>query len=451
MAGGDFSTWYSAGAYGGLVCAFVAGIAIAAVALRGRRGAPRQVAAAELACLAAIFLTLAAIWWDLNRLDVYGPLLAGGEVTFWLAWVAAAGWVVPLAALAAFWSFTGAPLAAAAALAAGAPRVPRISDVPLSSRNDPARQIEPLGPGRAWGRLVALGGPYAGCAFALTRQLTLLGREVDNDIVLESDQCSRYHAEIRFDHRHPQLVDRISTNGTLLNRQLVRSVLPLRTGDVIEMGGQSYVFEPLDGVRDVGALIPAPGATRKIAGVPTVSLTFEGEPQALIALNGLAAGSRWLLQSGVTSIGRDDDRDVRLPDPSVSRKHAEIVCQRTGYFVADLQSSNGTQLNGLSLTAPAMLSPGDVLRIGEIELRCVTVAALTTPPPAPPRSPHSPQAPQPTARPRGRSAITTPPAGIVPPGIFTNSGAPVSRTRARLGPPRLTPSDPPARDQPPNR
>lgn len=440
MTGDDFSIWYRAGAYGGLACALAAAAVIALIALRGRRGAPRRLAMAELACLAAVVLTLPAIWWNLNRLDVYGPLLAGGEVTFWLAWAAAAGWVVPLSALAGFWSFAGAP-----APAAGASPLPRDSGVPLSSRNDPGRQIEPLGPGRAWGRLVAVDGPYAGRAFALTRQLTLLGREADNDIVLDSDQCSRDHAEIRLDHGHPQLADRRSTNGTRLNRQLVRNVLPLRAGDVIEMGGQSYRFEPLDGVRDVGELIPPPTATRKITAVPTIALAFEGDPLALITLSGSRAGARWLLQAGVTTVGRDSDRDICLPDLSVSRQHAEIVRQRAGYFVADLQSSNGTQLNGQPLTAPAMLSPGDVLRIGEIELRCETVAALTTPPPA------SPIPPRPTARPQGRSAVTTPPAGVLLPGVFSNSGAPVSRTRtrARLGPPRLTPSDPPARDQPP--
>lgn len=436
MAGDDFFTWYSAGAYGGLICALVAAAVIAMVALRGRRGAPRQVAVAVLACLVAAVLTLPAVWWDLNRLEVYGPLLAGGEVTLWLAWTAAFGWLVPLAALAGFWSFAGVP--AAAVPGVGGSRMPRISDVPLASLGDPARQVEPRGPGRAWGRLVAVDGPYIGRAFPLTRQLTLLGREADNDIVLDGEQSSRHHAEIHWDHGHVQLVDRLSTNGTLLNRQLVRGLMPVRAGDVIEMGGQRYRFEPLEGAQGVGAIIPPPSATEKMRGVPTVSRLFEGDPLVLIALNGPVTGSRWLLHAGITTIGRDAECDVNLPHPSVSRRHAQIVRQQTGYFVQDVESINGTLLNGTPLTAPAVLSPGDVLRIGEIEVRCVTVGVLGTPPPPPP-----------SARPGARSAVTTPPAGVLPPGIFSNSGAPVSRTRARLGPPRLTPSDPPARKGPP--
>lgn len=432
MVGDDFFTWYSAGAYGGLVCALVAAAVIALVALRGGRGAPRQVAAAVLTCLAGAVLTLPAVWWDLNRLEVYGPLLGGGEVTMWLAWTAAFGWLVPLAALAGFWSFAAA--GAAVPIASGS-RVPRISDVPLASLADPARQVEPRGPGRAWGRLVAVDGPYTGRAFPLTRQLTLLGREADNDIVLDGEQSSRHHAEIHWDHGHVQLVDRISTNGTLLNRQLVRGLMPLQAGDVIEMGGQQYRFEPLEGAQGVGAIIPPPSATEKMRGVPTVSRLFEGDPLVLIALNGPVTGSRWLLHAGITTIGRDAECDVNLPHPSVSRRHAQIVRQQTGYFVQDVESINGTLLNGQQLTAPAVLSPSDVLRLGEIELRCVEVGALGTP--------------QPPARRGVRSAVTTPPVGVLPPGVFSNSGAPISRPRARLGPPRLTPSDPPAREGPP--
>lgn len=440
MAGDDFSTWYSAGAYGGLVCALAAAALIAAVGLRGRRGEPRRVAMAVLACLAAACLTLPAIWWDLNRLEVYGPLLGSGEVMLWLTWTAASGWVAPLATLAAFWSFAGMPaLAVPAGSRQSVASAPRSGDVQLSSPDNPARLVEPLGPGRAWGQLVALDGPLAGRANPLTRQLTLLGREADNDLVLADDRSSRQHAEIRWDHGHVELVDRGSTNGTLLNRQPVRGVMPLVPGDVIEMGDQRYRFEQLNGGAQTPrpATPPLPVETQRMPGVPTVSRLFDGVPLMLIALNGPVVGARWLLGAGITEIGREAERGICLPDQSVSRLHAQIIRQRSGYFLQDVESSNSTLLNGQPLTAPAMLSPGDVLRVGEIELRCeaVSARALTAPPPP--------------ARPGGRAAVTVPPTGGLPLGIFTNSGAPIARQSARLGPPRLTPSDPPAPDQPP--
>ena len=452
MPGDDFSTWYSAGAYGGLVCALAAAAVIAAIALRGRRGTPRQAASAVLACLAAAGLMLLAVWWDLNRLDVYGPLLGGDEVMFWLTWAAAAGWVAPLASLAAFWSLAGAPALAAGPVGplgrlgpagTAGPRaspMPRVSNVQLASLDDPARQVEPRGPGRAWGQLVALNEPFAGRASPLTRQLTFLGRETNNDIVLGDERSSRFHAEIHWDHGHVQIVDRGSTNGTLLNRQPVFSAMPLVPGDVIEMGDQRYRFELVEGIRIAAPAPPPPGSeTQRIPGVPTVSLAFEGVPLMLIALNGATAGERRLLRAGITEIGRDAERAVCLPDLSVSRLHAQVVRQRTGYYVQDLQSRNGTWLNGQPLGAPAVLSAGDVLRVGEIELRCeaVTMPIPTAPPPAHPTQ---------SAQPGSRSAVTTPPAGVwqAQAGVFSNTGAPVSRSAARLGPPRLSPSDPPA-------
>ncbi len=444
MAGDDFSTWYGAGAYGGLLCALVAAAAIAVIALRGRRGEPRQVAAAVLACLAAACLTLPAIWWDLNRLEVYGPLLGRGEVMFWLTWTAAAGWVAPVAALAAFWSFAGvsAPIELAgpggpAGARASPPPVRRTSDVPLSPEADPARFVEPLGPGRAWGQLVALDGPLAGRTSPLTRQLTLLGREADNDIVLTDDRTSRRHAEIRWDHGHVQLVDRYSLNGTLVNRQAVRNAMPLVSGDVIEIGDQRYRFELFERARVATPAAPSLGETQKTPGAQTMSQVFEGVPLMLIALNGQEAGERWLLRGGITEIGRNPDQGVYLRDSSVSREHALIVRQRSGYFVQDVGSSNNTLLNGQPLTAPAVLSAGDVLRVGAIELRCEAV-------PAP-----IPTAPPPPGRSAGRAAVTTPPATALPPGVFSNTGVPITRDSVRLGPPRLTPSDPPAPDQPP--
>jgi pSer/pThr/pTyr-binding forkhead associated (FHA) protein len=72
----------------------------------------------------------------------------------------------------------------------------------------------------------------------------------------------------------------------------------------------------------------------------------------------------------IMTIGRDRERPICIPDESVSRLHAQIVRQQVGYFVSDLHSSNGTFLNGDLLIAPSLLSPGDILRVGAIELRC---------------------------------------------------------------------------------
>ncbi|HEU5438550.1 MAG TPA: FHA domain-containing protein [Ktedonobacterales bacterium] len=432
----DFPTWYSAGAYGGLLFALGAAAAVAGLALRGHRGTLRQVSVAVLACLVAACMTLAAIWWNLNRLELYGPSLAASEVGFWLVWIATLGWGVPLLSAAGFALFavpTGVAQGGAASWPPGNPGERGAGGAEaLAALGDPARHVEPLGPGQAWGRLVALDGAYVGRASLLTRQLTLVGRETDNDLVLEDERTSRHHAEFHWDHGHAQLVDRHSTNGTLVNRQLVRGIVPLREGDVIELGSQRYRFE-LVSPGEQSAVVdafPLPD-TSKMAGIPTVALRFDGEPLVLVALSGPEVGRRWMLGAGITTttIGRDAARDICLHHTSISRLHAQIVRQRSGFFVSDLQSSNGTLLNGQPLAAPTMLTPGDVLRVGEIELRCEAAMASGE---------AQADAPLPRAA-RRQSAVTTPPAAR-----FSHMSGPRTGARARLGPPRLTPSDPPA-------
>lgn len=69
-------------------------------------------------------------------------------------------------------------------------------------------------------------------------------------------------------------------------------------------------------------------------------------------------------------LGRGSSCDVRLPDPSVSSRHASIRVRDNQYVIVDESSSNGTRLNGekLSPQAPRGLRSGDCLQLGRIKL-----------------------------------------------------------------------------------
>lgn len=69
-------------------------------------------------------------------------------------------------------------------------------------------------------------------------------------------------------------------------------------------------------------------------------------------------------------VGRADDVSLRVPDPKVSRRHAELELDEAGLFVTD-RSSNGTFLEGLRLQRDrrVRVAPGAVLRLGDHELR----------------------------------------------------------------------------------
>jgi predicted component of type VI protein secretion system len=70
------------------------------------------------------------------------------------------------------------------------------------------------------------------------------------------------------------------------------------------------------------------------------------------------------LRAGRYVIGRTPEADLRLPLPSVSRRHCEIVVDDDGPRARDLGSSNGTYLNDLRLTSETELGPGDTIGVG---------------------------------------------------------------------------------------
>ncbi len=70
------------------------------------------------------------------------------------------------------------------------------------------------------------------------------------------------------------------------------------------------------------------------------------------------------LKAATTTLGRGAEVDIALELPGVSRRHAEIVRQGPLFVVRDLGSTNGTHLNGSTVSSNA-LSEGDVLRLGD--------------------------------------------------------------------------------------
>lgn len=68
-----------------------------------------------------------------------------------------------------------------------------------------------------------------------------------------------------------------------------------------------------------------------------------------------------------TLIGRSQGVDVRLDDPNVSRRHAELRQEGTAYWIVDLGSTNGIAVNGERVER-AKLEPGDEITLGESTL-----------------------------------------------------------------------------------
>jgi len=68
-----------------------------------------------------------------------------------------------------------------------------------------------------------------------------------------------------------------------------------------------------------------------------------------------------------TTLGRSRDCDVQIEDPSASRRHAEVRQEGTAYWIVDLDSTNGLEVNGMR-TKRAKLQNGDRITIGSTEI-----------------------------------------------------------------------------------
>ena len=95
-------------------------------------------------------------------------------------------------------------------------------------------------------------------------------------------------------------------------------------------------------------------------------------PGALIVASSptLPQDDRHPLDSAPLTIGRSADNDIELRgDQFASAAHARVDPRPDGVWLHDLGSTNGTFVNGIKLDSPRRLAPGDVVRVGETDLR----------------------------------------------------------------------------------
>lgn len=97
-------------------------------------------------------------------------------------------------------------------------------------------------------------------------------------------------------------------------------------------------------------------------------------PASLVRLRVVSGGRNGLpghafdLWSSAT-LGRAPDNTIVLPDGSVSAHHAAIRQQHGQWWIEDLRSTNGTAVNDSWVRDPAPVYPGDLIKLGQMQLR----------------------------------------------------------------------------------
>lgn len=75
----------------------------------------------------------------------------------------------------------------------------------------------------------------------------------------------------------------------------------------------------------------------------------------------------------VSSVGRDEGNAVVLEDTFISGEHARLMWNGRGWTVQDLESTNGTYVNGKRIKKSAAVRPGDTLQFGNVKVKLVAV------------------------------------------------------------------------------
>ncbi len=274
------------------------------------------------------------------------------------------------------------------------------STVPASGAGKPT--------GTTGGRVVCL---TDGREYTITGPSLVFGREAGSDVVVPGKDVSRRHAEIVASPKGYLLVDS-STNGTFVNEERVQGQRVLARGDVLRIGEEKFRF-----YADLAAPVPGPppgpaasapqagpqaekprptapasarppsppaaaplpppaGAGQKLRntafaappGPPSQSSGGAAPLAHLVVRSGALKGQRVPIRTPIVNIGRADYNDVHLPEESVSTSHAKLQRREGIWVLVDLDSTNGTFVDGERVQGEAPLAPGALVRFGNVQV-----------------------------------------------------------------------------------
>src|SRR5690349_19118701 len=247
------------------------------------------------------------------------------------------------------------------------------------------------------GRVVSL---TDGREYAVTGTSLVFGREAGCDVVVTGKDVSRRHAEILTTPKGYMVVDS-STNGTFVNDEKIEGQRLLMRADVIRIGDEQFRFYadaapavqappsppagPAASPPQAAPQTPPPpsGAGHRLnntsfgmAAAPRPSATVPSTPAGspapaamgnFLFRTGPLKGQRYQIKTPVLNIGRADYNDLVLADPSVSTSHAKLQRREGVWMLVDLDSTNGTFVDGEKVQGESPLSPGVMVRFGDVQ------------------------------------------------------------------------------------
>ncbi len=188
-----------------------------------------------------------------------------------------------------------------------------------------------------------------------------IGRASSNKVVLSDGRASDTHAQILYDSLNGMVVEDLgSTNGVQVNGETIMRKSRITKDDTVRIGDSKLSFEVTGTLDETGGEKTIAAGSRYHAPLRMVlTFTDDGGPRKENVV---------LKESAM--IGKDRDCDVSVVSPTVSRKHAQLVNLGGGKAgIKDYNSTNYTYVNGVMASETVELKEGDVIKLGNVEMR----------------------------------------------------------------------------------
>jgi ABC-type multidrug transport system ATPase subunit len=247
------------------------------------------------------------------------------------------------------------------------------------------------------GSISLLGGPQAGQSFPITKAVITIGRDINNDIVINDPAVSRQHVRLQCDAQMRWHIARLSSGNTItVNQQAVQQQAPVKDRDTIALGPKTVILLQLNIADTMRAEAQPPHLPTVAVVQNTAAVTMgtqiapplgesteaDGIPSLEISTNTHTEIQTYKLTKAVINIGRDSANEIIINEPTISSFQVQIVREGEELVLIHPHPSRSQTANGLFYQGRKIagneqfrktLTRGDIFRIGDVDGTLVTL------------------------------------------------------------------------------
>ena len=195
-----------------------------------------------------------------------------------------------------------------------------------------------------------------GSIIDIDRWETSIGKSKSNDIVLPMPNVSRFHAVIAKKRKEWVITDTFSKTGIKLNDRSVHGSAVIEDGDIITIGSIPLKF--------LGAEAVSASSKTQMRNEASELKQNTGNVAYAVLVDVKTHRPIYLRKKDVL-IGRGQNSDIQINLDTISSEHARIHLTSRGWALSDLNSHNGTKLNGRFITQPQLIFDEDTITFGD--------------------------------------------------------------------------------------